>query len=138
MATYVDIAQALAEAGYLSDADVVAAAAVLEDALIVEQAEDAESAAIADIRVQDAVIARAEDAADYDAALGDDEDESVQEMIIDQAMDAEFEDKNILKNAEAVIDAAYADAANALLAAELIDAANLDNAIVVIRNAWAG
>ena len=38
--------------------------------------------------------------------------------------------------AEDTINAAYADAAAALLAAELIDEANLNDAAVVIANAW--
>jgi len=136
MATYVDVAQALVEAGYLSDADIDAAAAILEDALIAETAEDIETAAFDDMQVQDAIIAEAEDAADYDAALGDDHDESVQEMIIDQAMDAKSDDMDIIKDAQAIIDAANADAANALLAAKLIDAANLDRVVVVISDTW--
>jgi len=136
MTTYVEVAQALVEAGYLSDADIAAAAVVLEDALIVEEAEDAETAAFDDMQVQDAVIAKAEDAADYDAALGDDEDEAIQEIIIDDALDAELEDKELIDDAEDVIDAAYGDAANALLSARLIDAANAEAVAVVISDTW--
>ena len=48
MTTYLDLAQALAEAGYLSDADLEAAADILEDALIIEEAEEIEALAMID------------------------------------------------------------------------------------------
>ena len=41
MTTYVEVAQALVTAGYVSDADVDAAASVLGDTLVVESAQDA-------------------------------------------------------------------------------------------------
>ena len=52
MTTYVEVAQGLVTAGYLSDADIEAAAAVLADALAVAEAQDAEAAARADIAFQ--------------------------------------------------------------------------------------
>ena len=105
MTTYVEVAQALVSAGYLTDADVEAAAAVLADALIVEDAEDAEA---------DGIL-----------------DEIDQEDVIEEEIDEE-----IIAEAETVIDAAYTDAAAALLAAELIDEANLDAVAAAIDGVW--
>ena len=48
MATYVEVAEALVSAGYLTEADLDAAADVLADALIVEAAEEVEAAAVDD------------------------------------------------------------------------------------------
>ena len=56
--------------------------------------------------------------------------------MIDDAFVAVVEDKAIIDEAEAVIDAAYTDAAAALLAAELIDEANLEAVAGVIAEVW--
>ena len=128
MTTYVEVAQGLVTAGYLSDADVEAAATVLADALVVAEAEDAEAAALDDEVFQEDVIAAGEDLADLDVGAGDFEDFAIQQEIIDDAEDQEFDD-------EAVI-AAYIDAAAALVAAELIDEANAEAVAAMIADVW--
>ena len=136
MTTYVQVSQALVTAGYLSDADVEAAAAVLADALVVTDAEDAEAAALDDEAFQERTIAAALDLAELDAEADDFEDAAIQEEIIEEAEDLEFEDEGIIADAEATIAAAYADAAAALVAAELIDEANAEAVAAVIAEVW--
>ena len=136
MTTYVEVAQGLVTAGYLSDADVEAAATVLADALVVAEAEDAEAAALDDEVFQEDVIAAGEDLADLDVGAGDFEDFAIQQEIIDDAEDQEFEDEAIIADAEATIAAAYIDAAAALVAAELIDEANAEAVAAMIADVW--
>jgi len=136
MATYVEVAQGLVTAGYLSDADVEAAAAVLAYALVVAEAQDAEAAALEDIAFQEDVIAAAKNLANLDVTAGDFEDFAIQQEIIDEAEDLEIEDEAIIADAEATIAAAYADAAAALVAAELIDAASADAVADAIADVW--
>jgi len=136
MTTYVEVAQGLVTAGYLSDADVEAAAAVLADTLVVAEAQDAEAAALDDVAFQEEVIAAAKNLANLDVTAGDFEDFAIQQEIIDEAEDLELEDEAIIAAAEATIAAAYADAAAALVAAELIDAAYVDDVADAIADVW--
>jgi hypothetical protein len=136
MTTYVEVAQGLVTAGYLSDADVEAAAAVLADTLVVAEAQDAEAAALDDVAFQEEVIAAAKNLANLDVTAGDFEDFAIQQEIIDEAEDLELEDEAIIAAAEATIAAAYADAAAALVAAELIDAAYADDVADAIADVW--
>jgi hypothetical protein len=136
MKTYVEVAQGLVTAGYLNDADVEAAAAVLADALVVAEAQDAEAAAVEDVAFQEEVIAAAKNLANLDVTAGDFEDFAIQQEIIDEAEDLELEDEAIIAAAEATIAAAYADAAAALVAAELIDAAYVDDVADAIADVW--
>jgi hypothetical protein len=137
MTTYVEVARGLVTAGYLSDADVEAAAAVLADALVVAEAQDAEAAALDDVAFQEDVIAAAENLANLDVTAGDFEDFAIQGEIIQEAQDQESEDEAIVADAETTIAAAYTDATAALVAAELIDAANADAVADAIADAWA-
>jgi hypothetical protein len=130
MTTHIEVAQALVTAGYLSDADVAAAVEVLADALLVADAEEAEAKARDDIAYQEQVIASAE------ARSSDSQDRHVQEVMIEAAIEREDEDMATIQEAEDTIAAAYNDAAAALLAAELIDEANLEVVVGVISEAW--
>jgi hypothetical protein len=136
MTTYAEVSQALVTAGFLSDADVEAAAAVLADALVVAEAEDAEAAALNDVAFQEDVISAAQDLANMDVDAGDFEDAAIQAEIIEDAEDEEFADEAIVAGAEATITAAYADAAAALVAAELIDEANAEAVADAIAGVW--
>ncbi len=136
MTKYVAVAQALVAGGYLTDADLDAAAAVLADALVVEEAEDAEAAALDDEAYQEGVIAGAEDMEVMDDEMGDDEDEEFDEEIIGDALAQEDADEEIIAEAEDTIDAGYADAAAALVAAELIDAGAVNDVVEVITDVW--
>jgi hypothetical protein len=136
MTTYIEVAQALVSAGYLSEADIEAAADVLDDALIIADAEEWQEAAADDYAEQEDLVAEAEVWANEDEATGDYELMEDDEDIIEDALDREEIDKEIMIETEAEIAVAYLDAASALLAAELIDEANLRAAAAVIADTW--
>ena len=136
MTTYVEVTSALVSAGYLSAADIDAAIVVLTDALVVAEAEAAEGAATADYAAQEDLVAEAEVWANEDVAEGNYVSAEIDEGIIDEAVDQALDDEDAVIAAEAVIAAAYTDAAAALLAAELIDEANLEAAAALISDTW--
>jgi hypothetical protein len=136
MTTYIEVSQALVDAGYLSEADIEAAAEVLEDALIIEEAEDAQEAASQDYSTQEDIVAEVENWASEDAKAGDMDGLEADQEIIQDALAQENVDKDVMATGEAVIAAAYLDAASALLAAELIDEANLQAVAGVISDTW--
>jgi len=136
MTTSSEVSQALVDAGYLSEADIEAAAEVLEDALIIEEAEDAQDAASQDYSTQEDIVAEVENWASEDAKAGDFAGLEADQEIIQDALAQENVDKDIMATGEAVIAAAYLDAASALLAAELIDEANLQAVAGVISDTW--
>lgn len=113
MKTYVEVAQGLVTAGYLNDADV-------------------EAAAVEDVAFQEDVIAAAKNLANLDVTAGNFEDFAIQQEIIDEAEDLEIEDEAIIADAEATIAAAYADAAAALVAADIIQDEAADEALATI------
>ena len=130
-----EVTLVLVNAGYLSEADVDAAVVVLHDALVIDAAEDAQAEAAEDYSTQQDLVAEAEVWASEDAAEGDIESALVDDEIIEEAQDQMEVDKEVMVEAEVVIEAAYSDAATALLAAELIDEAELEAVAVVIANA---
>lgn len=136
MATYLEVAQALAEAGYLTEADVEAASTVLADALIVAESEEAEAAAMDDYSVEEDIIAEAEVWESEDAVEGDFSAAEEDEDVIADASAQEELDKETVLASEAFINAAYTDATAALVAADLIDEANAEAAAAVIANLW--
>ena len=133
MTTYVEISEALVTAGYLSEADVEAAAAILADALIVQAAEEAEAEAMDDYDAQEDLIAEAEVWEAEDEDVGDFASAEVDEDIISDAAIQEERDEDAVLAAEDLIDEACADAGAALLAAELIDEADLTPVVAVIH-----
>jgi uncharacterized membrane protein YgcG len=136
MTTYVEVAQALVAAGYVSDADVDAAASVLGDALVVESAQDAMAEALADEAYQEGLIADAEAMANVDVEMGTYEDEEMDMETVEDAQARVDVDEGVIANAQNWMTAAYRDAAAALLAAELIDEANADAVAAVIADVW--
>lgn len=134
MPTYFELAQALADAGYVSDADIQAAVDILTDALIIEAAEAVEAEAMDDYNEQEDLIAKAENWVAEDAVAGDVEMAEIDTDIIVDAADQAMADRDTVIIAEAVIDAAYEDAAAALLAAEIIDAANVTAVAALLSN----
>ncbi len=136
MTTYIVVAQALVSAGYLSEADIEAAVDVLEDALIVTDAEDEQDVASEDYSTQEDIVAEVENWEREDAIAGNNDDLEGDEDIIEDALDQEEIDKDIMVAAENEIATAYLDAASALLAAELIDEANLQAVAGVISDTW--
>jgi len=136
MTTTVEVAKALVTAGYLTDADLEAAANILADTLIIEVAEDDEAGAMDDYSDQEDLIAEAEVWQAEDALAGNFEG-TVQDADI--LADAEIQkeiDKEVVKESETLIAAAHRDAAAALVAAELIDEANLLQVAAVIADVW--
>ena len=136
MTTYLEVAQALVRAGYVSDADIDAAASVLEAALVIESAQDAVAEALADEVYQEGLIADAGAMADLDAEMGTYEDEEMDMETIEDAQVRVDADEGVIANAQNWMAAAYRDAAAALLAAELVDEANLDDVAGVIASVW--
>ena len=136
MTTYVDVAHALVTSGYLSQADLDAATAVLADALMVAEAQAAEAAALNDEAFQEAVMAEAEERAVEAAIVGDFEGEILADQMKADAQAAELQDDVIIAEAEATKAATYRNVAAALLAAELIDEANLEAVTKVIAEVW--
>lgn len=134
MPTYFELAQALADAGYVSDADIQAAVDILTDALIIEAAEAVEAEAMDDYNEQEDLIAKAENWVAEDAVAGDVEMAEIDTDIIVDAADQAMADRDTVIIAEAVIDAAYEDAAAALLAAEIIDAVNVTAVAALLSN----
>jgi hypothetical protein len=136
MTTYVEVAEALVTAGYLTEADLDAAADILADALIVEVAEEVEAEAMDDYSDQEDLIAEAEVWEAEDALEGDIEGAILDADILTDAEIQKEIDEEVVLASEAVIAAAYLDAASALLAAELIDAVNLSPVAVLIADVW--
>jgi hypothetical protein len=135
MTTYEEIARALVSAGYLSDADTEAAVIVLEDILKVEAAEDAQDAAADDYSTQEDIVAEVENWAAEDALTGDYDDLEEDEDIIEDALEDEANDMDTMAASEAEIAYANREAASALVAAELIDEADLESVAAAINDA---
>lgn len=133
MTVYVEIAEALVKVGYLTEADIEAAADILADALVVEAAEEAEAEAMEDYSDQEDLIAEAQVWEAEDAAEGDYEGAELDAEIIAEAEVQKEIDKEVVLEAEALIDAACTDAGAALLAAALIDEADLSPVVAVIH-----
>jgi len=136
MTTHIEVTEALVSAGYLSEADIDAALEILADSLIVADAEETKAFAAADIAYQERVIAKTEDLVEMDYEMGEVEDRFVQAEVINSTAALEDDDVAMIKRADAEIEAAYEDAAVALLAAELIDEANLEAVTGVIGDVW--
>jgi hypothetical protein len=134
MTTYVEVIQALIKAGYLSDADVDAATKVLAHASITTTAAEKKKAvALADKAYQHEMIAQAADLITDDKAISDYEDEGIQIKTIEEAEKQLTGDEAAVAAAEAKIAGAYHDAAAALVTAGLIDAADVDAVVEVIK-----
>jgi hypothetical protein len=137
MTTIVKVAEALVTAGYLTEADLEAAANILADALIIEAAEEDEAEAMDDYSDQEDLIAEAEVWEAEDTLVGEFEGAAQDaDIIVDSEIQKEI-DKEVVKESETLIAAAYQDAAAALVAAELIDEVNRSPVAAVIADVWA-
>ena len=136
MTTSNEVAQAFVDGGYLSDADIEAAVVVLDDALFVAAGEDAQAEAAEDYSAEEDLVAEAEVWESEDAAGGDIESAVFDEEIIEEVQDQMEADEAVMVEAKVVIEAAYTDAAAALLAAELIDEAIQEAVAAAIAAAW--
>ena len=130
------IVQALIRAGYLSETDVDAAMKVLAHASITTTAaKKKKAAALADKAYQHEMLAQAADLITDDEVISDYEDEEAQIKAIEAAEEQLTADEVAVAAAEATITSAYHDAAAALVNAGLIDAANVDAVVGVIKKA---
>ncbi|MBE2224013.1 MAG: hypothetical protein IAF02_20915 [Anaerolineae bacterium] len=136
MTTYLEVTQALISAGLLSEADREAAVAILRDRLIVAEAEETKAFAEEDMDYQDKVIADARDLAEIDLEMGQIEDRFIQADVINAATSLKESDMDKIDEADAYIAMAYEEAAAALLAALLIDEANVEATINIITEIW--
>lgn len=136
MTTYIEVAQALVEPGYLSEADITAAADILADVLVVTDTEISEARAKADESIQQQLISGATAAQSRDLDVDDLEDFMIEQDIIDDAEEQVLEDEAAIAAAEDTISATYTDAVTALVAAELIDEINAAAVAAVIANVW--
>jgi hypothetical protein len=136
MTTINEVAEALAAAGYLTEADLEAAVDVLADTLIIEGAEEDEGEAMDDYSDEEDLIAEAEVWEAEDALAGDYESAAQDADIIADAEIQKEIDKEVVKESESLIAAAYLDAAAALVAAELIDEVNQSSVASVISDVW--
>ena len=136
MTTYIEVTQELVSVGYLSEADIDAAVAILDDFLVVAEAEETKAFALDDLAYQAQVTANAEELAEIDVQMGEVEDRFIQAEVINSAERLAEGDETMIARADAMIAAAYEDAAAALLAAELIDEANLEAVVGVIAEVW--
>lgn len=136
MTTYIEVAQALVEPGYLSEADITAAADILADVLVVTDTEISEARAKADEAIQQQLISGATAAQSRDLDVDDLEDFMIEQDIIDDAEEQVLEDEAAIAAAEDTISATYTDAVTALVAAELIDEINAAAVAAVIANVW--
>jgi DivIVA domain-containing protein len=115
--------------GYKNREDAFKRALLNSQRVIEQMKENAQKSA--ELIVAEAEVWEAEDAAVGDFnSMEDDED------VIDEAIDKELEDEDVMAGAEDEIEAAYVDAAAALLSADLIDEANLDDVAIVIADVW--
>ena len=135
MTVYLEVAQALVAARYLSNTDVDAAAAVLVNTMRIAGVKHQEIMAIDDLVAQEGVITEAQAEAAAAAEEGDYAGQAHQASIIEQAEKAEIQDRGIIAAADEAIGSATLDAAEALVAAGLVDAAYADGVVEVIRHA---
>lgn len=135
MTTYMEVVQALIKAGYLNDTDVDAATKVLVHASIATttSAKKTKAAALADKAYQHEMIAQAADLITDDEVISDYEDEEDQIKTIEEAEEQLTADEATVTAAEATITGVYHDAAAALMTAGLIDAANVEAVVGVIK-----
>ena len=136
MSTMIEVAQALVKAGYLTNADVEAAADVLAETLIATDAVEARATALADQADQENMKAGASEFARQDAAAGNKKDLSIDQAIIQDAINKEQVDQSIIKHAEAEISRQCNQAAKALAAAGLIDKSYLKFAAELVNEVW--
>jgi membrane-bound lytic murein transglycosylase B len=138
MADYMELAQALVRAGFLSESNVQAATDVLAKHLEREiaEADDTKTFAKNDLAYQQRVIQDAEEMAEEDISMGDVGDRFIQAEIIDSAHALADKDKQLIERASEELAGAFKDATHALAADGLIDAANLKTATAVLADAW--
>ena len=135
MTSYVRVTETLVSDGYLSEADTEAASAVLAEKLMVEEVAEIAAESIVDLAVEEKLIEEATDLAAEAAKMGDPETEAIAKEAIEGALDTTAMDVEVIETAEAVIDAAYLDAAAALVEAELIAEADKEAAAASIERA---
>lgn len=135
MTVYLEIAQALVASGCLREADVDAAAASLANTMRLTDIKHQEILALDDVVVQKGVIAEAEAKAAAATETGDQTGTDRQQKVLGQAEQALEQDGEIIATTRKAIATATRKAADALVAAGLVDAAYYEDVIEVIEHA---
>jgi hypothetical protein len=135
MTVYVEVAEALVASGYLSGADARAAVAVLVDTMRIADVKHQEIVAADDIVALESAIAEAKAEAAAATEAGNQADAERQRKIIDGAKETLEQDREIIADARRAIAIATSKAADALVAAGLVDAAHHEDVIEIIGHA---
>lgn len=122
MTAYLEVAQELVASGYLNAADLHAAAAMLVEKMRIAVAKYQEAVATDDLVDQQNVIAEAEAEIAAATGMGNPDAEEGQREVIARAERALAPDRERLEAAREAIAVATSEAADALMAAGLVDA----------------
>lgn len=133
MTSYERVTKTLVSDGYLSEADVDAAIAVLKGELRVAEAAELEAESMADLEVEQELIDEASDLAAEAERVGDTKTEAVAAEVLEEGLGSVAMDAEVIETAEEVIEAAYLNAAAALVEAELINNADQEAMVVSIK-----
>jgi len=127
-----EIAEALADTGYLARSEIEIAAKLLSDRLAVENLEEARVSAIRDEVYQENILAGERAMEEQDALLGDQKGLKVDQAMIQDSINQQQVDDATIKNAEAKILAACDKAAAALAAVGLIMKKSIDDVAMIM------
>lgn len=130
------VAQALAAAGYVREADVRAVAAMLGNVAQVSAWEERIANAGADRAFQQDVINRSEDLRSEAIEMGDYGEQFIQDDVMQAARELIEVDQTKIRAAELELAAACHDAAAALLATELITEEDADAVALMLADVW--
>lgn len=136
MTTYVEVAEALVTAGYLTDKKIEAAAALMADTLQISDFEASLEAAIHDETDQERMISGARDMLEQDSETGDKKNLKVDRAILRDAINQEKVDESVARGAEKKIARACHAATVALEKAGLIDKRHRQEVAELIADKW--
>ena len=136
MANTIEIAQAIAEAGYLQLAEIEGAATLLANVLVFDDVVQARAAALSDEADQDRMIKGARAMSVQDASRGDKKGLQVDGAIIQDALNQEQVDESIIYHAEESIAKTCKKAGADLASAGLIEKKNRKVVASLIADLW--
>lgn len=138
MAKTIEIAQAIAEAGYLRPVEIENAAVLLANALSSDEPVQARATALSDEADQDRMIKGARAMSVQDAARGDKKGQQIDEAIIQDALNQEQVDESIIYHADESIAKTCKRAAADLASDGLIEKENQEAVASLIADLWTG
>lgn len=136
MTPTVEIIQALVSAGYLEQGSAEDAGAIISNALRNEAPLEERAEALRDEDTQDQMIDGAREYAEYDAAVKDKKDLSIDKSIIQDAKGKKQVDELTRRHAEKRIAAACKSAAKSLAHYGLIKRSHVKDAAGLIQETW--